>query len=113
DVAGGGADGLFAGDSRWGALAPIKQDAGGESYRAHEASYDQDASSHAVITPGQDSGGKRGLAVTLYPRHGANPHALRHLAFFLTSMIHRIGIILNGVTGRMGTNQHYVRSILA
>jgi len=28
-------------------------------------------------------------------------------------MIHRLGIILNGVTGRMGTNQHYVRSILA
>jgi len=26
---------------------------------------------------------------------------------------HRIGIIMNGVTGRMGTNQHYVRSILA
>jgi predicted dehydrogenase len=26
---------------------------------------------------------------------------------------HRIGIILNGVTGRMGTNQHYLRSILA
>jgi len=26
---------------------------------------------------------------------------------------HSIGIILNGVTGRMGTNQHYVRSILA
>jgi predicted dehydrogenase len=25
----------------------------------------------------------------------------------------KIGIILNGVTGRMGTNQHYVRSILA
>jgi hypothetical protein len=24
-----------------------------------------------------------------------------------------IGIILNGVTGRMGTNQHLVRSILA
>jgi predicted dehydrogenase len=24
-----------------------------------------------------------------------------------------LGIILNGVTGRMGTNQHYVRSILA
>ena len=24
-----------------------------------------------------------------------------------------IGIILNGVTGRMGTNQHYIRSILA
>ncbi len=24
-----------------------------------------------------------------------------------------IGIILNGVTGRMGTNQHYLRSILA
>jgi predicted dehydrogenase len=26
---------------------------------------------------------------------------------------HRIGIIMNGVTGRMGTNQHYLRSILA
>lgn len=26
---------------------------------------------------------------------------------------HSIGIILNGVTGRMGANQHYVRSILA
>ncbi len=26
---------------------------------------------------------------------------------------HSIGIILNGVTGRMGTNQHYLRSILA
>ena len=26
---------------------------------------------------------------------------------------HKIGIILNGVTGRMGTNQHLVRSILA
>ncbi|MEZ5305241.1 MAG: hypothetical protein R3F11_32050 [Verrucomicrobiales bacterium] len=26
---------------------------------------------------------------------------------------HRIGIILNGVTGRMGTNQHLVRSICA
>lgn len=26
---------------------------------------------------------------------------------------HNIGIILNGVTGRMGTNQHYVRSLLA
>src|SRR5678816_1149190 len=25
----------------------------------------------------------------------------------------KLGIILNGVTGRMGTNQHYVRSILA
>src|SRR3954447_8191216 len=24
-----------------------------------------------------------------------------------------VGIILNGVTGRMGTNQHYLRSILA
>lgn len=27
--------------------------------------------------------------------------------------VHRIGIIMNGVTGRMGTNQHLVRSILA
>ena len=27
--------------------------------------------------------------------------------------IQKIGIILNGVTGRMGTNQHLVRSILA
>ncbi len=26
---------------------------------------------------------------------------------------HRIGIIMNGVTGRMGTNQHLIRSILA
>ena len=26
---------------------------------------------------------------------------------------HRVGIIMNGVTGRMGTNQHLVRSILA
>jgi hypothetical protein len=25
----------------------------------------------------------------------------------------RLGIIMNGVTGRMGTNQHLVRSILA
>jgi hypothetical protein len=24
---------------------------------------------------------------------------------------HRIGIIMNGVTGRMGTNQHLIRSI--
>lgn len=27
--------------------------------------------------------------------------------------IHKVGIIMNGVTGRMGTNQHLVRSILA
>ena len=27
--------------------------------------------------------------------------------------IHRIGIIMNGVTGRMGTNQHLIRSIKA
>ncbi len=27
--------------------------------------------------------------------------------------IHTVGIILNGVTGRMGTNQHLIRSILA
>lgn len=26
---------------------------------------------------------------------------------------HKIGIIINGVTGRMGTNQHLIRSILA
>ena len=25
----------------------------------------------------------------------------------------RLGIIMNGVTGRMGTNQHLIRSILA
>ena len=25
----------------------------------------------------------------------------------------RLGIIMNGVTGRMGTNQHLVRSVLA
>jgi len=27
--------------------------------------------------------------------------------------VHRVGILMNGVTGRMGTNQHLVRSILA
>lgn len=27
--------------------------------------------------------------------------------------IRRIGIIMNGVTGRMGTNQHLIRSIVA
>ncbi len=27
--------------------------------------------------------------------------------------VHRVGIIMNGVTGRMGTNQHLLRSILA
>src|SRR5262245_13280912 len=26
---------------------------------------------------------------------------------------HRLGVIMNGVTGRMGTNQHLVRSIVA
>ena len=26
---------------------------------------------------------------------------------------HKVGIIMNGVTGRIGTNQHYIRSILA
>ena len=26
---------------------------------------------------------------------------------------HRLGLIMNGVTGRMGTNQHLVRSICA
>ena len=29
------------------------------------------------------------------------------------SKIHRVGIIMNGVTGRMGTNQHLLRSIVA
>ena len=29
------------------------------------------------------------------------------------SKIHRVGVIMNGVTGRMGANQHYIRSILA
>jgi len=28
-------------------------------------------------------------------------------------MIHKAGIIMNGVTGRMGTNQHLMRSIVA
>jgi predicted dehydrogenase len=28
-------------------------------------------------------------------------------------MTHSLGIIMNGVTGRMGTNQHYLRSLLA
>jgi len=26
---------------------------------------------------------------------------------------HRVGIIMNGVTGRMGANQHLMRSIVA
>ncbi len=30
-----------------------------------------------------------------------------------SSKTHRVGIIMNGVTGRMGTNQHLIRSILA
>jgi predicted dehydrogenase len=30
-----------------------------------------------------------------------------------TAKIHRVGIIMNGVTGRMGTNQHLLRSISA
>ena len=30
-----------------------------------------------------------------------------------TPKTHRVGIIMNGVTGRMGTNQHLIRSILA
>jgi predicted dehydrogenase len=29
----------------------------------------------------------------------------------MTSKVHRVGIIMNGVTGRMGTNQHLMRSI--
>ena len=28
------------------------------------------------------------------------------------SKIHKVGIILNGVTGRMGMNQHLLRSIV-
>lgn len=30
-----------------------------------------------------------------------------------TMATHKIGIIMNGVTGRMGTNQHLIRSIVA
>ncbi len=30
-----------------------------------------------------------------------------------TQKTHRVGIIMNGVTGRMGTNQHLIRSLLA
>src|ERR1700704_4711881 len=30
----------------------------------------------------------------------------------MAATIHRIGIIMNGVTGRMGTNQHLLRSIV-
>jgi predicted dehydrogenase len=33
--------------------------------------------------------------------------------FMNQATIHRVGIIMNGVTGRMGTNQHLVRSICA
>lgn len=31
----------------------------------------------------------------------------------MSSKIHHVGIIMNGVTGRMGTNQHLIRSICA
>ena len=31
----------------------------------------------------------------------------------MAKTVHHVGIIMNGVTGRMGTNQHLVRSILA
>jgi predicted dehydrogenase len=27
--------------------------------------------------------------------------------------VHTVGVIMNGVTGRMGTNQHLIRSVLA
>jgi hypothetical protein len=27
--------------------------------------------------------------------------------------VHRVGVIMNGVTGRMGMNQHLMRSIIA
>ena len=30
-----------------------------------------------------------------------------------TTKIHKVGVIMNGVTGRMGTNQHLLRSIVA
>jgi len=30
-----------------------------------------------------------------------------------TARIHKVGVVMNGVTGRMGTNQHLLRSIVA
>jgi hypothetical protein len=30
-----------------------------------------------------------------------------------TQKVHKVGIIMNGVTGRMGTNQHLMRSMVA
>lgn len=38
---------------------------------------------------------------------------VQHISKGETNMTKKIGIIMNGVTGRMGTNQHLIRSIVA
>src|SRR6476469_162596 len=59
---------------------------------------------------------KRVWMFRLY-RQAHNRNALRHSTSKKTSMsentIHQVGIIMNGVTGRMGLNQHLRRSLLA
>jgi predicted dehydrogenase len=38
---------------------------------------------------------------------------LLSIAALENARVHRVGIVMNGVTGRMGMNQHLLRSILA
>ena len=46
--------------------------------------------------------------------HDGRPTAFARAAIRWKAItIHRVGIIMNGVTGRMGTNQHLLRSIVA
>src|SRR5882672_6175192 len=50
------------------------------------------------------------LNLRLAPHLGSRPTALPPSSSMTT---HKVGIIMNGVTGRMGTNQHLLRSVKA